>query len=199
MIKDRETLLWIVRHEAGHAFIGWKLGRAIHNVTIIGRDGSGGHVEWKAKQEQSIMTKTQMLQRIACAMAGRAAELVYYGQEGGLSMGVGAASQARDDYPGDLPKATQLALSIVRGYGMDSEIGQISLDVLAERYSTYPLAEKTLELAEKIISEQLNAAKTLIEENQDEFDSLVDELIKQNQLSEAQLTELLGKLPTPRQ
>ncbi len=193
--KNMESLLRTARHEAGHAFIGWKLGRDIHSVTIIGRDRSGGHVEWKIPEEMATETKTQMLQFIRCCMAGRAAELVYYGDEDGLSMGVGMAFQARDKYEGDLPKATKIALQIVRGFGMDSEIGQISLDVLAERYSTYPMAEKSLALAEKIISEQMKIAQTLIEENREEFDRLVDELIKHNRLGEAQLTYLLGKLP----
>ena len=195
LTKDRESLLRIARHEAGHAYIGWKLGWGIHNVTIIGRDRSGGHTEFKEEEEKSTTTKTWMLQQIRVSMAGRAAELVYYGQEGGLSMGVGAASQARAEVKGDLPKATWYALAIVRRFGMHSEIGQISLDMLAEIHSTYPLAERTLELAEKIISEQMNIAKTLIEKNRNEFDRLVDELIKHNGLDEAQLIELLGKLP----
>lgn len=195
LTKDRESLLRTARHEAGHAYTGWKLGRGIHSVTIIGRDGSGGHVEWKAPEEESQMTKKQMLQSIRCCMAGRAAELAYYGREEGLSTGVGTATQARTRPAGDLPKATQLALSIVRGYGMDSEIGQISLDVLAEQYASYPLAEKSLELAEKIISEQLSIAQSLIEENRDEFDRLVDALIQHNRLDEAQLANLLGKRP----
>lgn len=195
--KSPEKLLRTARHEAGHAYVGWKLGRGIHNVTIIGRTGSGGHTEWKVPEEEAPGTKTQMLQSIRCNMAGRAAELVYYGRVGGLSTGVGIVTQARRSSDGDLPKATQLALDIVRGYGMNSEIGQISLDVLAERYSSYPLAEKTLELAERIISEQLNIAQNLIEKNREEFDGLVDELIKHNCLDETQIADLLGELPNP--
>jgi cell division protease FtsH len=192
LAKNQESLLRTARHEAGHAYIGWKLGRGIHNVTIIGRDASGGHVEWKVPEERSVTTKTQMLQEIRCSIAGRAAELVCYGKEEGLSTGVGSATQARYEPEGDLPKATQLALNIVRGFGMDSEIGQISLDALAERYSTYPLADKTLVLAERIISEQLRIAQTIIKENRDEFDRLVNELMKHNRLDETGLTNLLG-------
>lgn len=78
---------------------------------------------------------------------------------------------------------------------MDSEIGQISLDSLAGPNSTYPLAEKTLALAEKIVSGQMKTAQATIEENRKAFDCLVDELIKHNQLDETQLTSLLGELP----
>jgi ATP-dependent Zn protease len=135
------------------------------------------------------------LRDIRVSMAGRAAELVCYGPEAGLSIGVGAP-RAVGGSGGDLPTASQKAIQMVRVYGMDAEIGQLAIDELTVEYSQRPLAERTLLLAEKLVSEQLNAAKTLIEENRDEFNHLVDELMKHNRLDETQLTILLGKLPT---
>jgi ATP-dependent Zn protease len=84
---------------------------------------------------------------------------------------------------------------MVRVYGMDDEIGQLAIDELSVEYSQRPLAERTFVLAEKIVSEQLNAAKELIEANRGQFDRLVDALIQHNRLDEAQLADLLGERP----
>ena len=86
-----------------------------------------------------IFISISKIKTIRVKMAGRAAELVYYGPEGGLSIGVGAVSNSAQTCKGDLPTATSCALLIVRYCGMDSEIGQISLDRLTHPNSTSPL------------------------------------------------------------
>lgn len=195
--KNPEKLLRIARHEAGHTFVAWKSGKPIHQVTIVGRGGAGGYMENKHDDDGDLDTKEDFLRDIRVSMAGRAAELVCYGPEAGLSVGVGAP-RAVGGGGGDLPTASQKAIQMVRVYGMDKEIGQLAVDELTVEYSQRPLAERTLILAEKIVSEQLNAAKTLIDENRDGFERLVDELMKHNRLDETQLTSLLGELPTSR-
>jgi cell division protease FtsH len=193
--KNPEKLLRIARHEAGHTFVAWKSGTPVHQVTIVGRGGAAGYMEHKYDDDRDLQTKEDFLREIRGKMAGRAAELVYYGAEAGLSVGVGVPKTIGGD-GGDLPDASQIAIQMVRVYGMDSEIGQLAVDELTVANSQRPLAERTLLLAEKIVSEQLNAAKALIEADRDQFDHLVDELVKHNRLDEAQLTKLLGKLPT---
>jgi len=193
--RDPEKLLRIARHEAGHAVVAWKSGMPIYQVTIIGRGGAGGYVEPRHDVEgQELHTKEDLLRDIRVSMAGRAAELVCYGREGGLSISVGAPIAAGGN-GGDLPTASRKAIQMVRVYGMEKEIGQLAIDELAEQYSQRPLAERTLLLAERIVSEQLDAAKTVIEDNRAEFDRLVDELMKHNRLDETQLVNLLGEPP----
>ncbi|MGB2865391.1 MAG: AAA family ATPase [Sedimentisphaerales bacterium] len=189
--KNPEKLLRIARHEAGHTFVAWKSGEPVHQVTIVGRGGAGGYMEHKYDDNRDLRTKEDFLRDIRVSMAGRAAELVCYGPEAGLSIGVGA-SKAIGGRGGDLPTASQNAIQMVRVYGMDEEIGQLAVDELTVEYSQRPLAERTLLLAEKIVSEQLNIARALIEKNRSEFDRLVDELIKKNRLSEEDLVRILG-------
>jgi ATP-dependent metalloprotease FtsH len=193
--KSQEKLLRIARHEAGHTLVAWKSGTPIHQVTIVGRGGAGGYMERKHDDDRDLQTKEDLLRDIRVSMAGRAAELVCYGPDSGLSVGVGAP-RAVGGGGGDLPTASQKAIQMVRVYGMDDEIGQLAIDELSVEYSQRPLAERTFVLAEKIVSEQLNAAKELIEANRGQFDRLVDALIQHNRLDEAQLADLLGERPT---
>jgi ATP-dependent Zn protease len=144
--------------------------------------------------ERDLDTKEDFLADIRISMAGRAAEVICYGPDAGLSVGVGAP-RAIGGAGGDLPTASQKAIQMVRVYGMNEEIGQLAVDELAVENSQRPLAERTLLLAEKIVSGQLSAAQNIIEENRDEFDRLVDELLKHNRLDETQLTKLLGQQP----
>jgi ATP-dependent metalloprotease FtsH len=176
--KNQEKLLRIARHEAGHAFIAWKSGKPVYQVTIVGRGGTGGYAEPKHDAEgRNLRTKEDFLCDIRISMAGRAAELIYYGPEAGLSIDVGWSKNIGGP-GGDLPSASQNAIQMVRVFGMDEEIGQLAVDELNVQYSQRPLAEQTLLLAEKIVSKQLNVARDLIEKNRDEFDRLVDELVK---------------------
>jgi ATP-dependent metalloprotease FtsH len=194
--RNPEKLLRIARHEAGHTLVAWKSGTPVHQVTIVGRGGAGGYMERKHDDDRDLQTKNDLLRDIRISMAGRAAELVCYGPDAGLSIGVGAP-RAVGGGGGDLPAASQKAIQMVRVYGMDEEIGQLAVDELSVENSQRPLAERTLLLAERIVSEQLDVARELIETHRDEFDRLVDELIAHNRLDEAQLVDLLGERPGP--
>lgn len=182
--RDQETLLRTARHEAGHAFVNWKNGSPVYQVTIVGRGQAGGYMEGKADEEKRNYTKSEFENLIRVGMAGRAAEIVYYGKEEGLDTGASS----------DLQKASKIAIEMVRNYGMCDEIGQLELDVLTVSYSPRPLAEKTLMLAEKIVSNQMEIAIKLIENNQKIFDHFVDELMKHNRLDESQIASILKPL-----
>lgn len=185
--KDPNILLRTARHEAGHTFVSWKNGSPVHQATIVGRGSAGGYMEPKQDEEKKPQTKRDIELQIRIAMGGRAAEIVYYGREGGLDTGVGGEK-------GDLAIASRIAIAMVRDLGMCNEIGQLALDVLAVSNSPRPLANKTLELAEKIVSNQMEVAIKLIESNRKTFDHLVDELMKHNRLDEHQIASILGPL-----
>ena len=135
--KNPEKLLRIARHEAGHTFVAWEGGTPVHQVTIVGRGGAGGYMEHKHDDDRDLHTKEDILRDIRVSMAGRAAELVCYGPEAGLSIGVGVP-RAAGGGGGDLPTASQKAIQMVRVYGMDDEIGQLALDELTVQYSQRP-------------------------------------------------------------
>ncbi|MDI7276132.1 MAG: AAA family ATPase, partial [Anaerolineae bacterium] len=112
-VPDAETLARIARHEGGHALVGWLTGNRPVQVTVVGRGTAGGYVEREANEEKIIYTRSELEDLICGAMAGRAAEVLYYGDAGGLSTGVA----------GDLRNASAWAQRMVREFGMSEEIG----------------------------------------------------------------------------
>ena len=189
--QNPDVLLRIARHEAGHTLVAWKLGSPVHQVTIVGRGGAGGYMEHKHQEENGIRSRVDLLRDICISMGGRAAELMCYGPDEGLSTGVGA-SRGIGGGGGDLPSATQRAIEMVRVYGMTEEFGQLAVDELFVQNSQRPLLEGTLKLAESIVSGQLERATALLQQYRDEYDRLVEHLMLHNKLNEQELESLLG-------
>jgi ATP-dependent metalloprotease FtsH len=177
---DKETLKRVARHEAGHALIGWLTGNIPMQVTIIGRGGAGGYVEKEIEEEKIIYTQNELEDMICLTMGGRASELIYYGDEDGLSTGVA----------GDLKNATNWAKRMIQEYGMSDEIGQIFYD---SRYlQDGPLAAKLSSAAENIVHSQLDRAIEMLKENRKKLDKLSNELFKKNRLMRDDLKKILG-------
>ncbi len=180
---DRETLLRIARHEAGHTVIAWLGGNRPYQVTILGRGGAGGYMERKPEEDRIIYTKADLEQRICECMGGRAAEIVCYGNEAGLSSGVAS----------DLQHATQLALRMVADFAMDEQIGQIALKELGGRDGRAgPIPDRVAQAAERIVRQQLERAVATLQEHRERFEHLVDALLERNRLTESELRAILG-------
>lgn len=157
---DPSTLKRIAYHEAGHALIGWLTGNPPVQVTIVGRGGAGGYVEREAREDKIIYTRLELEHMICQAMAGRAAELLFYGEAGGLSTGVSS----------DLRNATVWAERMIREFGMSSEVGQAFVDERALRDG--PLALRVSEAAERIVRAQLDQAGSLLQEHRHRLEKL---------------------------
>lgn len=172
---DPDTLLRVARHEAGHCLAGWLRGEKPVQITIVARGKAGGYVEREANEDRMVYLKTELEGMIRQAMAGRAAEIVYYGPESGLSSGVS----------GDLETATHWAGLMVRQFGMSADMGHIALD--ARRIGDGPLADKVAAAVERIVAGQLEAAVRQLEEHRATMDLLVDKLMEKNRLTREEL------------
>lgn len=93
----------VARHEAGHAFLCWQSGETPSYLTIVARSDHGGYMQHDSTEKKTIYTKDELLSRIRVALGGRAAEIVCYGECGGVSTGAS----------GDLVSATAIAERIV--------------------------------------------------------------------------------------
>jgi cell division protease FtsH len=177
---DPETLLRVARHEAGHCLIGWLRGEKPVQITIVARGNAGGFVEREADENRMLYTRAELEGTIRQSMGGRAAEIIYYGEENGLTTGVS----------GDLQTATHYAEIMVRAYGMGEGIGQVTID--PKRLADGPLAIKVMEAAEKIVKSQLDRAITELQERRESMDQLVDKLMEKNRLTRSELEAILG-------
>jgi len=181
---DEETLLRIARHEAGHCLIGWLRGEKPVQISIMARGNAGGFVERASDEEKMIHTKGDLEGMICQSMGGRAAEIIYYGENEGLSSGVS----------GDLKSATHYAGIMVREYGMGEKIGQVYLG--NEKLNNNQISIDVITSIEKIIKNQLEYGIKTLNSNKEYMDKLVNELLEKNRLTTEDLKLILSKINT---
>lgn len=175
---DEGELERTARHEAGHAFICNYFGEKPSYMTIVARGNHGGYMLHGDSEKKGSYLKADLLHRICTSLGGRAAELVYYGEEGGLSTGPS----------GDLENATSIARSMIGRYGMFESVG---LGVIRGSSVSPEQNAKMEECINQILSEQLDEAVRIITENKDKIDRLVAALMEKQHLSEDQIQEAL--------
>src|SRR6218665_3713222 len=113
-IPDEESNRITAFHEAGHALVAHytKDSHPLHKVTIIPRGPSLGHTAYIPEKEAYHVTKSQMQATLDTLMGGRVAEELIFGVE---KVTTGASD--------DLRKATGIATSMVKDYGMSDKVG----------------------------------------------------------------------------
>ncbi|MDE6201282.1 MAG: AAA family ATPase [Clostridiales bacterium] len=179
---DDGTLLRTARHECGHALLYWLSGKTPSYLTIVARDNHGGYMQYGDEESKPLYTKAEILAHVRTALGGMAAELVYYGDDDGLSTGPS----------GDLQNATRRVENLICAYGMDEKIGLGAIDGAALMHSPY-YATVHARVSE-ILGEQLDAAKQAIEQNKPAVDELVRVLLENNKLKGEQIDGILSGL-----
>ncbi len=166
-------------HEAGHAIVNWAAGNTPSYITIVARGDYGGYVSVNYDENKGTFSKSELLLRIRAALAGRAAEIVYYGPEDGLTTGAS----------NDLRIATHIAQSMICSYGMGDDFG---LAVVAnDAANLYELSPEVRDKVNVMLKTELNNAIEVIKANQGAVDKLVDALIQKNHMSAEEIDEVL--------
>ncbi len=180
----------IAYHEAGHATISWLLEHAhpLVKVTIVPRGKALG-AAWYLPEERSITTKDQLLDEMASALGGRAAEEIIFGK---ISSGA----------QNDLEKVTKQAYAMVSIFGMSEKVGHVSFyDSSGQSdYSfTKPYSEKTAELIDKevkvLIDRQYVRAVQILKDNAEGHQKLGELLLEKEVIFSEDLEEIFGKRP----
>ncbi len=112
VLSDKERDI-VAHHEMGHAFVAASVAHAdpVHKVTIIPRGIAAlGMTYQLPTEDRFIMTRSELEDRIAVLLGGRAAEELVYGE-----VSTGAHN--------DLERATELARLMVMKYGMSERVG----------------------------------------------------------------------------
>ena len=108
----------VAHHEIGHALVAISIPGfdAVQKISIIPRGIAAlGYTLQLPTEDRFLMTQGELENKIAVLMGGRVAEELIY-QE--------VSTGARDD----LQKATDIARSMVKAYGMSEKLGQLSLE-----------------------------------------------------------------------
>ena len=175
---DISQLLRIARHEAGHAFLCYKSGEMPSYVTVVARANHGGYMQRGDNEDKAIYTKEELLAQIRTSLGGRASEIVYYGAKDGVSSGAA----------GDLRSATAIARSLVCSDGMDEDFGLTVVDPAS--LADTGLESEIRSAVNKILSQEMKNAISLVESERELVDRLVDELIAKNHLTGVELEKL---------
>ncbi len=175
---DMKTIERTARHESGHALVSALLGEMPAYVTIVSRGEYGGYMQYSSDEEKFGYSKRELLNKIATALGGRASELIYYGEEDGLTTGAS----------NDIRQATILAKQIICTYGMSKDFGLSSL-YGDENTPLYPELRAEIN---KILETQLQVAINLIKANKNKIDKLVKVLLEKNNLKENEIKQILN-------
>jgi cell division protease FtsH len=100
-------------HEAGHAVVAAALGRDVDRVSVVRRGTGLGHAAMM-RDDRVLLKRSELLGRMACALAGKAAEEIVYGEP---STGAEA----------DIEAATDLARDMAARWGMSDGIGPVRI------------------------------------------------------------------------
>ena len=177
---NEDSLTRTARHEAGHALALWLSGETPSYLTVVARGNHGGYMQRNDREGKGQYTKEELLNSIRTSLAGRAAEIVYYGETEGISTGAS----------GDLQAATQTAEHMICNYGMDEKIGMSFVDKNDTATEYHGLIRKRVN---EILEAELKKAIELISKNRMSIDALVSALIDKNHLKGNEIDEILKK------
>jgi cell division protease FtsH len=178
-------------HEAGHAIVGMALPKCdpVYKATIIPRGGALGMVVSLPEMDRLQMHKDEAKQRIAMTMAGKAAEIIKYGEEGVSSGPVG-----------DIQQASSLARAMVMRWGMSDKIGNIDYAEAHEGYqgntggfSVSAETKKMIEVEVKtLIDEGYDLARQLLLEKAEDFERLAKGLLEYETLTGDEIRKVIA-------
>ncbi|WP_415183508.1 ATP-dependent zinc metalloprotease FtsH [Phaeovulum sp.] len=177
-------------HEAGHAIVGMAMPKCdpVYKATIIPRGGALGMVVSLPEMDRLNMHKDEAKQRIAMTMAGKAAEIIKYGEEG-VSNGPA----------GDIQQASGLARAMVMRWGMSDKVGAVDYAEAHEGYSGntggFSVSASTKELIEQevkdLIDEGYALAYKVLEEKSVEFERLAQGLLEYETLTGEEIRRIV--------
>ena len=175
---DAETTLRTARHEAGHALLSWLSGECPSYLTIVSRGDHGGYMQHEDTSDKMGFTRAELLARIRTSLGGRAAEIVCYGRENGLSTGAS----------GDLAAATSLARQMLCAFGMDEDFGLAV--VSPAQAAEMPDLRSHIN---RLLSREMAEAIRLTEEHRGQLDTLVSTLLEKSSLQKQEIEAILSK------
>jgi cell division protease FtsH len=183
----------VAYHELGHAIVALSLPGTdpVQKISIIPRGIAAlGYTMQVPTEDRFLMRKTELLNKISTLLGGRAAEEVFFGD-----ISTGAHN--------DLSKATDIARSMVKEYGMSSSVGQVyfsrekrPLFLEAGMQGGSEYSEATAQLIDKeiraIISAQYSQALEIIRARKDELEKAAVVLLQKEKIDGKELKALMG-------
>ena len=187
--KEKEIVAF---HESGHAIAATLLPNAdpVRRISIIPRGISAlGYTLQLPTEDRYLMTKSELLDRLAVLLGGRVAEEIVFGE-----ISTGAHN--------DLQRATDIATSMVKEFGMSERLGYVTFEkekkplfipssLTSGREYSEDTAKQIDEEVKKIIDEAHQKVKEILTSKKDRLEELARFLMEKEVVEEEDLKRIL--------
>jgi cell division protease FtsH len=183
-------------HESGHALVAFLSAHAdpVAKITILPAGRALGVTEQLPVDERHLYAESYLLDSLAIRLGGRASENLVIGEAS-----TGAAN--------DLSGATDLAIKMVRDWGLSPRLGPIGYGSDQLSYLSgppfgqeRPYAEGTQEVIDqevsRLLTEAEDRARVLLSDNRDVLDAVIAALLEKETISGDDLAEIVGRVRT---
>ena len=190
ILTDKEKSI-VSYHEIGHALVAALQSHSapVQKIPIVPRtSGALGYTMQVDEGNHYLMTKDEIINKIATLTAGRVAEEIVFG-----SITTGASN--------DIEQATKLARAMITRYGMSDEFGMVAMETVENAYlggdtSLSCSAETQARidaLVVSIVKEQYQKATQILTENRAKLDELAKYLYEKETITGEEFMNILNK------
>ncbi len=187
--KEKEIIAY---HEAGHALVGHLLPNADvpYKVSIVSRGMAGGFTRYLPEEDRHLMSRSNFKDMLAASLGGLVAEEIHLG---------GESTTGPSD---DLNKATHIARNMVTQWGMSERLGPrtfgnkqelvfLGREIGEQRNYSEKVAEEIDEEVRRLIDHAYQTARTLLTDNRERLDKLVQVLLEEETIEGDDLRRVL--------
>ena len=178
-------------HEVGHALVAALQTHSapVTKITIIPRtSGALGYTMQVDQGERNLMSRAELINKIATFTGGRAAEELIFGPD---NVTTGASN--------DIEQATKLARAMITRYGMTAQFDMVALETVQNQYlggdtSLTCSAETAAEIDKQVVATVKAAhqkALALLKDHQDQLHRLAGYLLEKETITGEEFMSLL--------
>ena len=183
----------VAYHETGHALVAALQSHSapVTKITIVPRtSGALGYTMQVDSGEHSLMSRAELLNKIATLTGGRAAEELIFGAD---EVTTGASN--------DIEQATKLARAMITRYGMTGEFDMVALEAVTNQYlggdTSLACAAETASRIDALVVDTVKTAHQkaagLLRDNQDKLHALAEYLLEKETITGEEFMALLNK------
>lgn len=182
----------VAYHEIGHALVATKQSNSapVTKITIIPRtSGALGYTMQVDEGDRMLMSRTELLNKIATLTGGRSAEELIFGED---NMTTGASN--------DIEQATKLARAMITRYGMTDDFDMVALETVQNQYlggdASLACAQDTASKIDGRVVEIVKAAHQkaykILKENETQLHKLAAYLLEKETITGEEFMSLLN-------
>ena len=192
ILTDKEKCI-VAYHEVGHAMVAAMQTHTapVQKITIVPRtSGALGFTMQVEDGDHTLLTKEEILAKIATFTGGRAAEEVVFG-----SITTGASN--------DIEQATKLARAMITRYGMSDDFDMVALETVNNAYlggdASLACSERTAATVDdkvvEVVRAQHEKARQILVDNRAKLDEISKYLYEKETITGEEFMRILNAQP----